>query len=54
MLHYTVVFLVSALIAAALGFGGIAGSTVTIARILFLVFLVFSALSFFDGRKSRG
>lgn len=36
MLHYAIVFLVIALIAAVFGFGGIAASAVGIAKILFL------------------
>ena len=40
MLHYSVVFLVIALIAAVFGFGGIAAGAVEIAKILFFVFLV--------------
>ena len=51
MLHYAIVFFVIDLIAAALGFGGIAGSAVGIAKILFFVFLVLSVLSFLFGRK---
>lgn len=35
MLHYAIVFLVIALIAAVFGFGGIAASAVGIAKILF-------------------
>ncbi|STY61244.1 Small integral membrane protein [Mannheimia haemolytica] len=38
MLHYAVVFFVIAIIAALLGFGGIAGSATEIAKILFFVF----------------
>lgn len=49
MLHYTVVFLVIALIAAVFGFGGIAASAVGIAKILFLVFLVLALASFLFG-----
>jgi len=40
MLGWAVTFLVIALIAAALGFGGIAGASVGIAQILFFVFIV--------------
>jgi uncharacterized membrane protein YtjA (UPF0391 family) len=40
MLNWAVTFLVIALIAAVLGFGGIAGASVEIAKILFVVFLV--------------
>lgn len=49
MLHYTVVFLVIALIAALFGFGGIAASAVGIAKILFVVFLVLALASFLFG-----
>ncbi len=51
MLHYAWVFLVIALIAAVLGFGGIAGSAVGIAKILFFVFLVVFLISFLMGRR---
>ena len=40
MLGWALTFLVIALIAAALGFGGIAGTSAGIAQILFLVFIV--------------
>jgi uncharacterized membrane protein YtjA (UPF0391 family) len=50
MLHYSVVFFIIALIAAALGFGGIAGSAVGIAKVLFFAFLILSIISFFFGR----
>ena len=49
MLHYAVVFLVIALIAAIFGFGGIAASAVGIAKILFVVFLVLAIASFLFG-----
>ena len=45
MLYWTVVFLVIALVAAMLGFGGIATSAAGIAKILFFVFLVAFAVS---------
>lgn len=38
MLHYAVVFFVIALMAAVLGFGGIAASAAGIAKLLFVVF----------------
>lgn len=50
MLHYAVVFLVIALIAAVFGFGGIAASAVGIAKILFVVFLILAVLSFVFGQ----
>jgi len=45
MLYWTVVFLVIALVAAMLGFGGVATSAAGIAKILFFVFLVAFAVS---------
>jgi len=42
------------LIAALLGFGGIAGSFVGVAQILFVVFLIIAVLSFFGGGFRRG
>ena len=47
MLHYAVVFFVIALIAAVLGFGGIAAGAAGIAKILFFVFLVVAIATFF-------
>lgn len=54
MLHYAVVFLVIALIAALFGFGGIAASAVGIAKLLFVVFLVLAVVSFIFGLVRRG
>ena len=51
MLHYAVVFFVIAIIAAVLGFGGIADSAAGIAKILFVGFLILSVLSLIFGRK---
>ncbi|MCE9611528.1 MAG: DUF1328 domain-containing protein [Chthoniobacter sp.] len=51
MLHYALVFLVIALIAAVLGFGVIAGTAAWIAKICFIVFLILAILSFL--KKSR-
>jgi uncharacterized membrane protein YtjA (UPF0391 family) len=45
MLSWALTFLVIALIAAALGFGGIAGTATGIAKILFFVFLVLFVIS---------
>lgn len=45
MLSWALTFLVIALIAAALGFGGIAGAATGIAKILFFVFLVLFLVS---------
>src|SRR3984957_18605015 len=46
MLHYAVVFLVIALIAALFGFGGIAAGAAGIAKILFVVFLIGAVVTF--------
>lgn len=45
MLYYAVVFFVVALIAGALGFGGIAGASAGIAQILFYIFLALLVIS---------
>jgi len=52
MLHWSLIFLVIALIAAVLGFGGLAGTAVGIAKILFFVFLIIWLVSFLLGRRS--
>ena len=46
MLRYAVIFFVIALIAAVLGFGGIAAGAADIDKLLFVVFLVLAVLSF--------
>lgn len=46
MLHYALVFLIVAIIAAILGFGVVAGTAAWIAKICFVVFLVLALLSF--------
>ena len=46
MLRYAVIFLVIALIAAVLGFGGIAAGAVDIAKILFFVFIAIAVITF--------
>lgn len=45
MLYYTIVFLVVALIAGALGFGGLAATSAGIARVLFGIFLILFVVS---------
>jgi uncharacterized membrane protein YtjA (UPF0391 family) len=52
MLHYAVVFLVIALVAALFGFGGIAAGAVGIAKILFFVFLILAVVSLLFGRRT--
>ena len=54
MLQLAITCLVIALIAALLGFGGIAGSFVGVAKILFVVFLVLAVLSFLGGGLREG
>ena len=46
MLHYAVVFFIVALIAALFGFGGLAVGAASIAKILFVVFLIGALVSF--------
>lgn len=53
MLWYAVVFFVVALIAAALGFGGVAGAAAGVAKILFFVFLVLFVASLVFGALRR-
>lgn len=53
MLRWALVFLVVALIAGALGFGGIAGASVGIAQILFFIFLVLLGVSLVAGVMRR-
>lgn len=53
MLYWAVVFFVVALIAAALGFGGLAGASAGIAQILFFVFLAFLVISLIAGLVRR-
>jgi uncharacterized membrane protein YtjA (UPF0391 family) len=50
MLSWAITFLVIALIAAALGFGGIAGTAAGFAKILFFVFLIMFVVSLIMGR----
>ena len=51
MLHYALVFLILALIAAAFGFGLVASTAAGIAKLLFFVFVVLFAISLLSGRK---
>jgi uncharacterized membrane protein YtjA (UPF0391 family) len=50
MLTWTIIFLVVALIAGVLGFGGIASTASGIAKVLFFVFLVLFAISLISGQ----
>jgi uncharacterized membrane protein YtjA (UPF0391 family) len=51
MLSWTITFLVIALVAALLGFGGIAGAAAGIAKILFFVFLIAFVITLVMGRR---
>ncbi len=53
MLHYAIAFLVIALIAALLGFGGVAADAAGIAKLLFFVFAGLSAAAFALGLVRR-
>ena len=54
MLYWAAVFFVIAIVAAIFGFGGIAAGAVSIAKVLFFVFLVVFLLSLFVGvRRGR-
>jgi uncharacterized membrane protein YtjA (UPF0391 family) len=52
MLSYAVTFLIIALIAGVLGFGVIAGTAASIAKVLFFIFLVLFVISLLRGGKS--
>jgi uncharacterized membrane protein YtjA (UPF0391 family) len=54
VLHYSVVFLVIALIAAVFGFGGIAAGAVEIAKILFFIFAILAVAGFVVGLIRKG
>ena len=54
LLHYAIIFLVVALIAAAVGFGGVAGVAMEGARLLFWVFIVLFVISLVAGLIRRG
>jgi uncharacterized membrane protein YtjA (UPF0391 family) len=52
MLYWTAVFFIIALVAAVLGFGGVAAGAAGVAKVLFFVFLVLGALSLLMGRRA--
>lgn len=54
LLHWAVIFLVVALVAALLGFGGVAGTAMEGARLLFWVALVLFLVSLVFGIVRRG
>jgi uncharacterized membrane protein YtjA (UPF0391 family) len=53
LLHYALVFLVVALVAAAVGFGGVAGFAMEAARLLFWVFIILFVASLVAGMVRR-
>jgi uncharacterized membrane protein YtjA (UPF0391 family) len=52
MLYYAAIFLLIALLSGVLGFGVVAGTAATIAKVLFVIFLVLFAASLL--RHKRG
>jgi uncharacterized membrane protein YtjA (UPF0391 family) len=54
MLSWALTFLVVALIAAVLGFGGIAGTAIEIAKIIFFVAIILFVISAVMGYMGRG
>jgi uncharacterized membrane protein YtjA (UPF0391 family) len=54
MLRWALLFLIVALVAAAMGFSGVAGEAAYFARILFFVFLVLFLISMVLGRNPPG
>ena len=53
MLHYVLIFLIIALVAAVFGFGGIVGTSLYIAKILLFVFVVLLVISLVTGRRPK-
>ena len=54
MLYWSFVFLAIALVAALVGFGGIAEVAVEIARVIFFVFIIVFVITLFFGLFRRG
>lgn len=54
LLHWAIIFLIVAVVAALLGFGGVAGTALAGARIIFWVALVFLIVSVVFGLIRRG
>ncbi|HEX2860574.1 MAG TPA: DUF1328 family protein [Lacunisphaera sp.] len=52
MLTYAVIFLLIALLAGALGFGALAGTAATIAKVCLLVFVVLFIAALLRGRRT--
>jgi uncharacterized membrane protein YtjA (UPF0391 family) len=54
LLHWAIIFLIVALVAGVLGFGGLAGSAMEGARLLFWVAIVLLVISLIFGFMRRG
>ncbi len=54
LLYYAIVFLVVAIVAAALGFGGVAGTAMEGAKLLFWVAIVLFVIALIAGQVRRG
>jgi uncharacterized membrane protein YtjA (UPF0391 family) len=54
LLHYAIIFLAVALIAAAVGFGGVAGIAMEGARLLLWIFIVLFVISLVASLVRRG
>lgn len=54
LLHWAVVFLVVAVVAALLGFGGVAGTAMAGAKLVFWVAIIFAVVSLLFGFARRG
>jgi len=51
MLRWTIIFIITAIIAAIFGFGGVAEGAAFIAKVIFFIFIVLFIISLFFGRK---
>ncbi len=54
LIYYAIVFLIVAIIAAALGFGGLAGTAISGAHLLLMVAVVFIVIGLLAGVLRRG
>ncbi|MCB0393285.1 MAG: DUF1328 domain-containing protein [Bdellovibrionales bacterium] len=54
MLYWALMFFILSIVAATLGFGGVAAATAGVAKILFFVFLVFFVLSLTGALARKG
>lgn len=52
MLNAAIVCLILALVAAVLGFGGLVGTFVSLAKVLFVIFLILFVVGWFMGRST--